>query len=570
MHSPPSRAASSLAPLAIVAGLFAVLFAALYLFVHPSLFYQPFDSLSYGYATERMGLRMMYGNHPLGHVLLGLPYAVARLAGSEARALPSLAAANSLLAAAGLAAFCVLNVTVHRLRLPAAAGLTLILGATYYFWWYAGTADVYQVALLFQVAAWAALVHELNTPGRRTLWLTGLFAGLSILAHQVNALFVLPVFFLAVFEARGTARRRLVTFSAALIATAVVGYLIFGVMATGSFAPAAIWQWLRGYVGMSTYGGNLKLANLAGALGSTARAILAPPPTAIARYLGYAILLLLLFPVGAWLVTWLAVRPRNRRRDRVIIAALLQCLATWLAVFWWEPAPQNPKFWLLLFVPYLLASGYSWEAVTGRWSAAATAHAGLPAKFRSLFAAAYLPLLGLLLLFFTYKYAISFQQFPNEVLQTGLEAWVRNSAAEDLIFPDSTLEPFLRYWAERPHTAALYAALGENRDPADPLANLRTLVDGALCANRAVLYTPLAVDSLHPGYLGTTGVTRADLHRFFDGYARELLFSYITWVDGSTTPVYRLLPAAGSCPSEGYGSGFLARVGAMSPARRTK
>jgi hypothetical protein len=120
-----------------------------------------------------------------------------------------------------------------------------------------------------------------------------------------------------------------------------------------------------------------------------------------------------------------------------------------------------------------------------------------------------------------------------------------------VLFADSTLEPFLRYWADRPGVVAMYAALAAARDEADPLANLRTIVDGALCRNQAVLYTPLAVDSLHPGYLEPTGITRADLHRFFDAYPREPLFSYITWVDGSDTPVYRLLPAAGACPAGG-------------------
>jgi hypothetical protein len=520
----------------------ALFFAVLYRFFTPSLFYQPFDSMSYSFYTEQVGIRMMLGNHPLGHFLLGLPYAIAEAAGMPGRALPWLAGTNNLWSAGCIAIFFVLNATVHRMRVAVAAGLAVILGAAYFFWWYAGTADIYNVALLLQVLAWGALVYELRAQDRSTLWLTGTLAGLGFLAHQVNLFFVLPVVLLVAVGGRPRAGRCLASFFVATAAAAASGYLIFGAIATGSLAPDEIVRWLRGYVGQSTYGGNLAIANVPGALASTGLAVLPRPLTTLAQLLRAAILLLLLVPFIAWLL----LGDRERRRGTIIGAALLQAGVTWLAVLWWEPAPQNPKFWMLCFVPVLLAAGYGWEGVLARRNAD-TPTPGTATRIGRFVLAAYFPVLGLLLLFYSYRYAISFQRLPNVTQQTALDLWVRHSAPEDVIFADTTLEPFLRYWAGRPNTVSIFDVLGSTPNPADPLANLRTLVDGALCRNNAVIYTPLAVDSLHGGYLAPTGISHADLSGFFNAYPQARIFTYVTWVDGAQTPVYRLLPSTGSC-----------------------
>ena len=120
--------------------LLSIIFAGLYISFPPSLLFQHFDSLSYAYLSEKLGIRMMMGNHPLGHFILNVTYELANSLGYSGRGLPWFQIANGALSGIGIGIFFVLGVTIYKFSKLTALGIAVILGSIYSYWYYAGTA----------------------------------------------------------------------------------------------------------------------------------------------------------------------------------------------------------------------------------------------------------------------------------------------------------------------------------------------------------------------------------------------------------------------------------------------
>lgn len=97
--------------------------SALYIAFAPSLGYQEFDSLSYGYSAEINGIRSMWGNHPLGHFIQNITFIIIKMLGYGGRALTWFQIVNGITGGIAIALFFTLGVFVFRIAIPNAFGL---------------------------------------------------------------------------------------------------------------------------------------------------------------------------------------------------------------------------------------------------------------------------------------------------------------------------------------------------------------------------------------------------------------------------------------------------------------
>ena len=238
-----------------------------YVWAAPSLAYQRWDSLEYAWACEARGPRAMWGNHPLGHLVECGAVEAARRLGYQGRALPVMKVVNGVIAAVAATAMLALLNAVLRAPLVRSAGWAVAFGSTYGWWFQAGTADSYSLAVLLLIVAWGATIRALERPSLPIALLAGLAFGAATVAHQFAGV-VLAVATLGLLPLHlGRGRPRAAGVPATLVAAAaviiVVGYTVCGVLATGSASPRTIARWMVGH-GMNPWYG--RSSNLDGAL----------------------------------------------------------------------------------------------------------------------------------------------------------------------------------------------------------------------------------------------------------------------------------------------------------------
>jgi hypothetical protein len=512
-----------------------VVFATLYLSAPPSLAYQHWDSLEYGYATDSRTVNAIWGNHPLGHLVQRGVYSLVRPVVGDGHALPVLKGFSALAGGTAVGALFALLAALRDRKaiagLVPALGAALIFGSSYGFWQFAGTADIYTLAALALIAALAALLSAVVRGSIALSVLAGALAGIATLSHQftgvllaVTAIGLLPLWF-SQHRRRALAAVTAMAFSSALVL--VVGYAVLGSLALGSFEPDRILTWAKGYSGDPTYGRYLTWRGLWEAL-HAATTTLAGRTTgalALARWI----------VLGAGLL-WLLVGSRRLGRlpagDRTIAHAIvLQCIVGWGLVTWWEPGLIG-KFWILLLPGFLIWCSYTFRATTAT-------HSPTPRR-----AVVFAPVAaGLLLFAYNWTTTMRFERRANVVFERSLDLWIAHSKPDDVIFETGEFSAHLLFWARRPATANVYRLLREGHRSGDSYAPLRALIDRARREGRDVLYSPGLSNYFTEERLRIAGTDARALVSFFESYRWDgPVFEYQEDVGLQSKAVYRLGP----------------------------
>jgi hypothetical protein len=517
-------------------------FASLYLFSPPSLALQPWDSLNYAYSTEVNGIRAIEGNHPLGHLVFDVIFLLVRQLGYAGRALKVFQIVNGILGGLIVAAFFAILVFIINIKPIYAFGFSVLLGASYSFWFFAGTGDIYHISTLSLLLVWASLAYGLTV---KNIWLpivSGMLTGFSILFHQLNVILI-PVglaFIVLTPDAGGSARmikvKRSLAFVGSACVVATLGYLWLGFIATSSFSLTHIVGWMRGYFGDPTYGRYLSTEYLSTAWNTVSQMVLFSPWNKVEMISSWlSAFLLLVTPIG------LLTNHALDENERVILkASAIECLITWPFVLWWEP--QNPKFWLLTLCPCIILVSLSLKALETRIRNLTSTLGSQLGRAVSL-----LPLiLGMAVLAINLFYNYNGQDSPT--FQDAMNVWLTNSGPNDVLITAGDFVPQLLYWGGRPNTVYLYRVLQASQTSTDSFSDLRKEMDQALCAGHAVLITPAASEYVPDNQLSWVGLSRENLRAFLydNAHKGKIAFWYRDLFDNQLLPVY-ILTQSGAC-----------------------
>lgn len=503
-------------------------FSTAYVLLAPSVFQQDWDSLMYAYRAEVDGVRFMMGNHPLAHVLLYQVHLASTALGYAGRALPVYVIANGIAGGLAVTLAYVLLKEGLALRASRAVAGAILLGAGAGAWRFVATADVYSLAMLLAVLSWAAVIWHVSARERCPAALAGAAAGLALLAHHLNGVFlvVAPLLLLARRDRRLS---RVLAFYGGAAVVGFCGVLLLGILATGTASAGEIARWARGYLGDPLYGTHLTLASVPVAIDTASRTIL-PPTFGRGRWVARFLFAGLLGVVAIGL-------PRVRRLRPVVRAALAaaaaQCVLSWLLITWFQPS--YPKFWLLALVPLVIAFACLSDAVEfdGRRGGTAWRSLGRYATMAPLALA-----VGVLL--FNARYSWPERHRGDDLARESVSRWLAHSTPDDVLITAGDLTPQLWFWFDRPNALHLFHQLEPGRRSSDRFGLLRARIDGALCRGHDVLLAPAVGDLFHAPFLAYLELDRSALRDFLDGYARDEVFRYRIVGNGVETPVYRL------------------------------
>jgi hypothetical protein len=516
----------------IASFLFFAIFSFAYGTLSPSFFRQPWESLMYAYWAELYGIRSIQGNHPLGHFILNSLYVIATSIGYQGKALPVHIVANSIFGGLTVALFFFLIHNLLKISFLDSLGITIIFGASYILWLFSGSAEIYTFSTLMLLLAWISLINELFHYNRRLLFGSGIFAGLSILSHQLSAVFLFVGFVMIVMD-RNEYRTRLVSFFGTAVLIAAAGHLFLGYIATSSFSIQDIYQWIRGYVGDPIFGNNLTLENIPIAW-MKAWATLTVPTfgrSRFARLLIHSILL------GIVVFGLSNIKVLDKKKQIIAISAFLQCCITWLLIMWFTP--HNPGFWLLTFVPWMILFSVCIEVVRVRL----THWLVKPVQVQYILSSL-LILIGVAVIAFNLKYAIIGNHQIDELSQESFNIWLQHSEPDDMLITSGDLISQLIFWGNRPNTVDLYDYFKVTKNSDDRFEFLRKKMNQTLCNGKKVIVAPAIVDNYNPTFLLWLDLSRDDLHKFIDGLPKEQYFSYKNINSRRDTQVYSILSPA--------------------------
>jgi hypothetical protein len=504
-----------------------------YLLFLPDIAYQPWDSLDYAYSTEAIGIITMRGNHPLGHVIHYLAFSLAKVLGYNGRALFITQIINSLAGSITVALFFWVLAYQLRVKTLSAFGCSIMLGVSYGFWFFTGTADIYTISLLFILLTWASLIHEVTLNNRLLPIASGIFTGISIVSHQLNILMIPMGMFLILLTPgrRMNLKQRteqLIAFPVIATITFISGYVMLGFIATSSQSLLRVIGWARGYFGDPTYGRYLNVEHFFDALSTASQTIIKDGN-----------LLILLTLLATMLFGLVFNKSLDENRRPIWIISTLQSLVTWILILWWEP--QNMKFWILTLVPWILSLALSFEAVDSKFR---DGRLGLNNNL-TLVPRAFPALIGILILAVNFP-VIARQHNPQNAdaiaFHHAMDLWMQHSDTDSVLITAGDLVPHLLYWGDRPDTIILYRSLQVSQSSPDDFADLRTNINRALCEHRTVLLTPAASEFITDNELSVMSVSRESLRIFFNGYTQrgKIAFWYENRFDHKRVPVYTL------------------------------
>ncbi|MBD3220145.1 hypothetical protein GF314_02795 [bacterium] len=368
-------------PVSLV-GLAAV--AALYLITRQQQF--TIDSLYYLWDTEfGAGPRLLHPHHLLMQPVLRAVWSIWAWFEWPGRAVLPLQVFNVGVTLAALAAFWRLlrRLVPGRWSAPV---WWLALALAYLPWQQSTQAEGVPMYLLMATLLlwWAVRLPQGPRPTRRTaLELAGTVT-VAVLVHQALVLWAPPVAVMLAREGRPGERWTLgaLTLGAAG-ATVLALYVASGAVATGSLAPADLWQWFTGYTDeFAGRCGSFALLFSTDVPRGLASSILtgAPlkpyvfgqrpaDPQLAARLLPFAIVAV---TVGVGL---LRLKPAGRAADpsgrRALLNVAVLVIIAALFAGWWEPA--NRKFWAPVLPGLLALAAVGWSAPAGRWPRLAVA-----------------------------------------------------------------------------------------------------------------------------------------------------------------------------------------------------
>jgi hypothetical protein len=529
--------------LAVILGfLLFIGFTVLYTMLSPNLANQPWDSLDYAHSAEVIGIRSMRGNHPLAHLLFYAAFVIAKSWGYQGRALGIIQVFNGLVGAMTIALFLVLLISILKLGSLQALGFAIVLGAGYGFWFFAGSGDIYTVSILTILMAWSALVYEMILKRRSSPLLSGTLVGISILAHQLDVVMIPAGLALICFAPNSgvyTYRLKIKQAAIFLVSAGIIttlGYLALGHFVTQTWSLSYIIGWMRGYFGDPSYGRYLSLQYLSTAW-ETASQTLLIFPSGQPPFLWDVLIdfLILLMPLGL-----LAIGALDGQKRAVLLAAALQCLLTWPLIVWWEP--QNPKFWLLTLIPWVIFLALSFEAIEAqirKWFSRLGSIVDHIAGFAML-------MMGVGILAVNMQFGMLKIHSPdsetNIAFRAAMDSWLGHSSPGAVLITAGDLVPDMLFWGNRPNTVNLYRSLQVGASSGDDFSNLRQKIDQALCDHQTVLLTPAAGRDIPDNLLSVVNVPRENLQAFFDSYVgrAKFVFSYRDLLDGQQVPVYAL------------------------------
>lgn len=504
------------------------IFSLAYIFLAPNIFQQDWDSLMYAYWAEIEGIRSIWGNHPLGHAILNYVYVILTNLGFQVRALPVFIVCNGLMGGFAVALFFSLMKMIG-IDYWFSLGYAVVFGASYGLWHLSGTADIYSLSVLLLTLAWLSLVSELQTRNTRTLYLSGAFAGLSVLSHQLNAVFFLGAIVIILLQ-ENDRRPRIVTFIGAAFVIILSGGILLGYIATSFSSLSELYDWSRGYLGDDIYGEPLTLESIALSSRVALQTVLVETWRR-ARFVRAAIYFFLFVSM---LLGVTQVKRLDRSKRIILLSAFLQCLVSFFLITWFEP--WYPKFWSLVLVPGLITIACCLAALE-QGIASRLMNFGVYKKY-------YSPLLllpGIIVLVFNLRYAILNEHTLDETSQEAVNTWLAHSDQDDMLITAGDIIPQLWFWSDRPNTVHLYHYLVVNENSDDRFEYLRDQINLFLCRGDSVLYTPAIVDNFGDSFLTWLDLSRDEINTFFDGYQKEGYFTYINRISNEETQVYQLV-----------------------------
>lgn len=496
-------------------GLFAAL-SVLYLATSPALVHQHWDSLEYPYACEVRAPKTVWGNHPLGHVILCGAYRGAQALGYTGRALPFMSVCNAVVGATTAVTF-VWLLGLLGVREVAAVAWGLVMAGTYGFWLYAGTADIYGLSLLAMLLAWMAVLRAAAAPSPRSAIVAAVAVGIAVVTHQFNGPLLLAAF-AALWLLPPPGARRMSPGEIALLGAissviVVAGYLGIGIAATDPTTVETFRRWIVDYGADPTYGRSFNVMGLLKAMwtaGDTLLRINWSPAIAVIRFwlLGGLVVALVLGVLSI---------PRARGPLRPAAVSALFQLAVGVPLIWWWAPDHVGKWWLLMLPAFVLVQATGVEVI-GR------AVPRLAALAPVTLATACLAYTGLVTMRAMHRTDVAFDDT--------LAKWERHSQPDDVTL-ESDVTAHLLFWTRRPNALFIYRTIQASQEGGDRFARLRAIIDGALASGRSVFYVPGMVAGFAEADLRLVGVTRDEVTAFFNGYRR----------DG---PVFRYRPKEGA------------------------
>lgn len=311
--------------------------------------------------------------------------------------------------------------------------------------------------------------------------------------------------------------------------TVVCGYLVFGILATGSLSLPLIVAWLKGYFGNSQYGSLTNFHNLADTFRIIIFTFLYSTKDLAGKILRNILFILMLLPLAGY---GIYLKRLDKLHRLLFIAAVTQLIIMSLLIQWWEPL--NPKFWLLAAVPLMMLI----VNICSIWHAALVKADGNPV-IKKIAVYYYLAVAGLIFAF-NLQTGIIPQTRPDPAFQSAIAQWVNNTDSNDLLITMGSMVPHLRYYYDRRHTVHPYNYLRRSNNSKDTFAYLRRRIDATLEGGYQVYYAPLLADYIPIERLKHLGITRQDIHHFFANYLSEPAFEYNNLIDGNLSPVRRI------------------------------
>jgi hypothetical protein len=504
-----------------LAGLFVAL-GVLYLATSPALVHQHWDSLEYPYACEVRAPKTIWGNHPLGHVALCGAYRTAQALGYGGRALPFMSACNAIVGATTVVTFVWLLGRLGIRRIPAVAW-GLVMGGTYGFWLYAGTADIYGLSLLAMLLAWIALLRAAAQPSARSALVAAIAVGVAVVAHQFNGPLLLTAF-VALWLRPPPGARRLAPAEIVLLGSVssvivVAGYLAIGVIATEPTTAETFRRWIIDYGADPTYGRSFNAVGLLKAMwtaGDTLLRVNWTPAVAVVRFWLLGVLV-------AVLVLGVLAIPRARDLLRSAALSALCQLAVGVPLIWWWAPDHVGKWWLLMLPAFVLLQATGVEVLGRAITRVANA---VPVA------------LAMACLAYTGLVTMRAMHRTDHAFDDALAKWERYTQPGDVTL-ESDVTAHLLFWTRRPNALFIYRTIQASQDGPDRFARLRAIIDGALTSGRSVFYVPGMVAGFSEADLKLVGVTRDDVNAFFNSYRRE-------------GPVFRYRPKEGADEREAF------------------
>jgi hypothetical protein len=294
-----------------------------------------FDALSYTWALEAKPFGLLFHPHHLLYGPLGwISYKTAQLMGYVGRADVPVQLVNAAAGALGIFFFWRFGARLTKRPLTS-LGVSIVIGLCYSYWVYAAEVEVYTLATAFLTLALWTMSALINRPTARLALGLGLSHAGSILFHQTNLLFILPLAAF-MFSSRGLRSKKIL--GAYALGSGIPVLIAYGYVAVASrFADVAGFiRWLSDYAQSGQWGGFLSAEHLPALRSGLSTAVSIRPLLANLFYL------LAVVSIGLSLY---------RARKTKWVRPWLGMAAVWLFAYglffwWWEP--WNIEFWIAI------------------------------------------------------------------------------------------------------------------------------------------------------------------------------------------------------------------------------